>query len=118
MDSHFTKHILIPSLELIRSDTKIKRFYFLPGLLSVIFLSVLLVYQVAYTYVVLLGNQDALFAVLLKVFHSDYISEILISSSIFIISYIILVPIFEGALIRYIKEKQLGEASRSDSIGF
>lgn len=96
MDAHFTQHILVPSLELIRSDTKIKRFYFFPGLLSVIFLSVLLVYQVSYTYVKFTGNSDALLSLLLQVFHSSYISEILITSGIFVFFYIILIPIFEG----------------------
>lgn len=108
MEHQFTEQILVPSLKLIRSDTKIKRFYFLPGLLSVVFLSILLVYQAIYTYVELLGNRDELFQVLLNIFHSTYIHEIVISSAIFIIFYIILIPIYEGALIRYIQESENG----------
>jgi hypothetical protein len=118
MDANFTQQILIPSLELIRSDTKIKRFYFLPWLLSVIFLSVLLVYQSVYTYVELLWNRDQLLQVLLDIFHSQYMTEILITSVIFILFYVIATPIFEGALIRYIKDSESGVASRSDAFWF
>jgi len=118
MDNSFTDSILNPSLELIKNDSKIKRFYFLPWLLSVVFLSVLLVYQVVYTYVVLLGNKDAAAEIVLEIFHSQYATEILISSAIFVVFYIFLTPIFEGGLIRYIQKKSQGEASRSESIGF
>ena len=118
MSHNFTQHILVPSLELIRSDTKIKRFYFLPGLLSVIFLSVLLVYQVIYTYVELLWNTDKIFQILLDIFHSQYMYEIVVSSAIFLFFYVILLPIFEWALIRYVQDSQKNTpASRSDSFG-
>ena len=78
MSTSFTEDILNPSLELIRNDYKIKRFYFFPGLLSVVFLSVLLVYQVVYTYVVLLGKKDQALEVILAFFHSEYLTETLI----------------------------------------
>ena len=119
MDYEFAKSIIIPSLKIIRSDQKIKRFYFLPGLISVIFLSVLLVYQVVYTYVVLLGKQDAILELILQLFHSQYLTQIIIAGSILVIFHILLNPIFEGALIRYIDNKSMDwNASRSDSIGF
>lgn len=118
MSNWFTEDILNPSLELIRNDYKIKRFYFFPGLLSVVFLSVLLVYQVVYTYIVLLEKKDVALEFILAFFHSDYLTETLIAGAIFIIFYIILIPIFDGGLIRYIDKKKSGEASRSDSIWF
>ncbi len=116
MDLQFTQRILTPALELIKSDSRIKRFYFFPGLLSVIFFSVLLTYQVIYTYSVLLGKKEAVFEVILNFFHSQYITQALIASGIFLICYIILVPIFEWALIRYIDKAQNEDASRSDSL--
>jgi hypothetical protein len=95
MNKSFTENILNPSLEIIRNDTKIKYFYFFPSTMSVLFLSVLLVYQVVYTYVVLLGNKDALVQIVLDVFHSPYANTIIIVSVIFILFYVILTPIFE-----------------------
>jgi len=117
MDESFTRNILNPTLKLIREDTKVKRFYFFPGLLSVVFISVLLVYQAVYTYSVLLGKTDMTAQFILNIFHSAYITEILIFSGIFIICYILLVPIFEWGLIRYIDKSITDNASRSDSLG-
>jgi hypothetical protein len=95
MDTSFTDTIINPSLKLIKDDNRIKHFYFFPGLLSVIFISVLLVYQVIYTYSVLLGKEDMTLEWILSFFHSQYISEVLIASGVFIIFYIILIPIYE-----------------------
>lgn len=117
MDNSFTENILNPSLQLIKNDSRIKRFYFFPGLLSVIFISVLLVYQTIYTYSVLLGKKDIALEWILSFFHSQYLSEILIASAIFIVCYIILIPIFEWSLIRYIDVSKDESASRSDSFG-
>jgi len=116
--NEFTRDILIPSLELIKHDSKVKKFYFFPWLLSVIFLSVTLVYQCVYTYVVLLGKREEALEMMLWLFHSQYIVELLIASGIFFIFYILLLPVFEWALIRYIDQRNSWEASRSDSIGF
>ena len=62
-------------------------------------------YQVVYTYVVLLGRKEEVFEVILQFFHNNYISEMLIVAVIFMIFYIILIPVFEGALIQYINNK-------------
>ena len=83
----------------------------------VIFLSVLLVYQSVYTYSILLGKKDIALEWILSFFHSQFLSEVLIASAIFIVCYIILIPIYEWSLIRYIDKSSQGEASRSDSFG-
>jgi len=66
----FQEHIIIPALELIKENTKVKKFYFLPGLLSIVFLSVLLMYQVTYTYVVILGKKEQALEMILSFFHT------------------------------------------------
>lgn len=116
MNNTFTKNILSPSLELIRNDAKIKKFYFFPGLLSVIFISVLLLYQVVYTYSVLLWKKEAVFEVLLNIFHSQYITQALITAGIFVLCYIVMIPVFEGGLIKYIDKAIWKKASCSDSL--
>lgn len=116
MDS-FNKNILLPSLDIIRNDHRIKRFYFFPGLLSVVFLSVLLLYQAVYTYVILLGRKEEALEVILQFFHNEYLSQMLIIALIFIVFYVIFIPIFEWALIQYINNKnEQWSASRSDSM--
>jgi len=97
--------IMLPAWEIIKDDTKIKTFYILPWLLSILFLTILLVYQSIYTYVELFWNKEAALEIILKFFHSQYIIETVVSIVIFLIIYFILTPIFEGWLIKYIELK-------------
>ena len=108
--------IIIPAWNIIKDDTKIKKFYIFPWLLSILFLTILLVYQSIYTYVELFWKKEEALVIILKFFHSDFAFEIIASAVIFLIIYFIIIPIFEWWLIKYIhaknSEKQLttGEA--------
>ena len=99
------ENIIIPALNIIKNDTKIKKFYLLPWLLSILFLTVLLVYQSIYTYVELFDKKDEALLIILKLFHSDYLLEVIISAVVFLIVYFILIPIYEWWLIKYIHLK-------------
>ncbi|MGE4443667.1 MAG: hypothetical protein AB7E37_01575 [Candidatus Altimarinota bacterium] len=112
------KDIIIKAWDLVNHDTKIKKFYFIPGLISVMFLMVILVYQVIYTYVELFNQKDKALSIILNIFHSGYFTEILIIGGIFLLFYIIIIPIFEGSLIWYISKKDTLETkvSITDSI--
>ena len=99
--------ILLPAWEMTRDDVKIKNIYFFPWLLSIIFLSVLLVYQSIYTYVVVFNKKEKALELVLDFFHSEYITETLIAAIIFFFFYILILPVFEGALIRYIAKKDV-----------
>lgn len=103
--SHIKENIIQPAWNLIATDTKLKNFYFLPGLLSIIFLTIILVYQTIYTYVVIFWQQEKALELILEFFHSTYVKEILISWLVFLIIYIVLIPIFEWWLINYIDKK-------------
>lgn len=102
----FKRDIVIPAREVIRSDIKIKRFYFIPWLVSIIALTTILLYQSLYTYVVIFHKKEQAFELILKFFHSDYIVEIIIWVAIFLIIYIFIIPIFEWWLIKYLDEKR------------
>lgn len=119
MNKHvFKENIIIPSWKIIQNDSKIKKFYILPGILSIIFLSALLVYQSIYTYVEIFWKKEEALIIILNFFHSDYWLETIITWIIFIILYFILSPIFEWWLIRYIDNKNKDiETSNSDAIG-
>ncbi len=112
------KEIIIKAWDLVNNDTKIKKFYFIPGLISIIFLMIILVYQVIYTYVELFHQQDKALSIILNIFHSGYFTEILIIWGIFLLFYIMIIPIFEGSLIWYISKKETLDiqVSLSDSI--
>ncbi len=97
--------IIIPAWKLIKNDSKIKKFYFLPWILSIIFLSALLVYQTIYTHTKITHTEDKTIQQILNFIHSAYITEFIIFTIIFIILYISILPIFEWALVRYIAKK-------------
>jgi hypothetical protein len=81
----------------------------IPWILSIIFLSALLAYQTIYTYSILANKKEETIEKILNFIHSQYIQEFLLWTTIFIIAYILLVPIFESALIKYIRKKDIWE---------
>lgn len=110
--------IFIPAWNIIKNDSKIKKFYILPWLLSIIFLTILLVYQSIYTYVIVFWKKDDALIVILKFIHSDYLIEVLITTIIFLIIYFFLGPIFEWWLIKYIHSKDNNKSmSTSEAFG-
>jgi len=116
---NFQENIILPALEIIKNDTKVKKFYFLPWLFSIVFLSILLVYQAIYTYVIILGKREEALEIILNLFHSQYVIEIIVTSIVFLLIYILMIPVFEGGLIRYIDQKtQWFAPSSSDALGF
>ncbi len=110
------ENIILPAWNTIKSDTKIKKFYLFPWLLSIIFLTVLLVYQSIYTYVEIFWKKEEALVIILKFFHSDYVFEILIWSVIFIIIYFLCIPIFEWWLIKYLNKKDNWEELSSSEV--
>jgi len=109
--------ILLEAWNLSKDDLRIKKFFFFPGLLSIIFLTVLLVYQSIYTYVIIFNKKDKALELILEFFHSTYISEVIIVWVIFIIIYLIIIPITEWWLIKYLHKKDIDwEASISESM--
>ncbi|MBW7954743.1 hypothetical protein H3C61_02935 [Candidatus Gracilibacteria bacterium] len=113
------KNYILKSWDLVNHDNKIKKFYFIPGLIGVIFLMIILVYQVIYTYVVLFNKQDKALGIILNIFHSEYFIEVIIFGLILFIFYIIFIPICEGTLIWYLSKKESidKEVSIGDSFG-
>lgn len=110
------ENIIIPAWNIIKDDTKIKKFYIIPWLLWILFLTVLLVYQSIYTYVVVFWKKEEALEIILNFFHSNYAFETIIISIIFIIIYFFLTPIFEWWLIKYISLKNTeNELSSSEA---
>lgn len=117
--SNLKENIIQPAWNLIANDTKVRKFYFIPGLLSIVFLTIILVYQFIYTYVVIFWQQEKALEVILTFFHSTYVKEVLIFWIIFLLLYIVLIPIFEWWLINYIDKKNtLWENSSSDAFWY
>jgi len=105
------KDIISPAWELIKDDNKIKKMQFLPWVLSIIFLSALLSYQVVYTYSIIANKKEEVLEKLLTFIHSTFIIEFIILAIIFLILYFFIIPVFEWWLIKYISKKDQSEKS-------
>ncbi len=118
MNDNIKKNIIQKAWDIIHEDSKIKKFYFVPWLISIIFLTIILVYQSIYTYVELFHKEDKALRVILNVFHSWYITEILIWFVSFLLLYILFMPLFESTLISYIAKKKESDTlvNISDSV--
>lgn len=102
---HIRDNIVLPAWKIINGDGKIKQYYFLPWLLSVVFLTAILSYQIIYTYVTIWNHQEEVLQEILHFLERKYVIEILIIAGIFLILYFLLIPIFEWWLIKYIDAK-------------
>lgn len=91
---------------MVKDDSNAKKFYLIPGVLSIIFLTWILVYQSIYTYVkIIWNNEDKIFETILNFLETWFWRNALIIIIIFLLLYFILMPIFEGWLIKYIHVK-------------
>lgn len=109
MNNFLKENIVMKAWDMIKEDSNIKKFYFIPGLLSIIFLTTILVYQTIYTYVVIFWKKDLVLEKMLWLFKTEFWFEALIILIIFLISYFILVPIFDAWIIKYIERKYKNE---------
>jgi len=108
MKNNLKNDIIKKSRELIVSDFKIKKTYFIPGFLSIIILTWLLVYQAVYTYIEIFDKKDETFELLLNIFH-NYFIEIIIIWIIITLVYVIILPIYEWWLIYYLDKESKWE---------
>jgi len=103
---NFKKEIILPSWKIIALDSKVKKFYFLPWVLGILFLTVMLVYQTVYTYIIIAWKKSEALHLILTFFEKDYFWEIMIIALIMLLLYIFLIPIFEWALIKYLDRRE------------
>ncbi len=94
--------LVIPAWEVASSNTAIKIFNFFPSLLSTIYLSLILLYQVAWTYINIFGLKDQFFSLVVNFVHNGYFSEIIISAVAFFLMFVLVTPLAEGGLIALI----------------
>lgn len=115
----FKRNIVIPAWEVIKNDTKVKKFYFFPWLFSIVALTTILLYQSLYTYIEIFHKREKALELILKFFHSNYFIEVVIGVVLFLIIYLFIIPIFEGWLIKYLDEKKnWNQMSTLDAVWF
>lgn len=119
MNNFLRDKIIIPARVMIKDDSNAKKFYFIPWILSIVFLTVILVYQSIYTYVnIIWYNKDKILKTILWFLESDYWIKFIIAGIIFLIIYFFLTPIFEAGLIKYVDIKyKWWNISKSEAFG-
>jgi len=112
MNNLLKDKIILPAWNIVKDNTSLKKYYLFPWILSIIFLTFLLVYQSIYTYVEIFWKKDEALVLILNFFHSDYILELGIAWAMFLIIYFLTLPMFEWWLIHYIQHKDKWEEIR------
>ena len=92
-------NIVIPSWELVNNANVIKKFNFLPSLLSTIYLSAIVFYQVAFSYVYIFQKKDEVFSLIIDFVHQSYFIEVIIWVVIWLLLYLLIQPIAEAGIL-------------------
>ncbi|MDD2487322.1 MAG: hypothetical protein PHS92_03060 [Candidatus Gracilibacteria bacterium] len=92
-------NIIVPSWDLVTNASVIKKFNFIPSFLSTLYLSIVVLYQIAFTYVYIFNLKDEFFSWAIQIVHEGYVIEILIGFGMLLFIYIFLTPISEGGMI-------------------
>jgi hypothetical protein len=110
--------IVIPAWEVASKHAEIKIFNFFPSFLSTFYLSLILLYQVSWSYINVFNLKDQFFSMVINFVHADYFGEVLVGLGIFFIGYILITPISEGGIIALIDAESRGSKGDSKSINF
>lgn len=105
-------NIVIPSFELVHNATMIKKFNFFPSFLSTLYLSVIVLYQTAFSYIYIFQKKDEFFSLVIDFIHQSYFIEVLIWLFVWFILYIIIQPIAEWWIVLLIDAYNKKEANK------
>lgn len=87
-------NIVLPSWELVTQASTIKKFNFFPSFISTLYLTWVVFYQVAYTYIVVFNKKDEFFSLIVE--NKTYFWEIIAFIISWLILYLLLKPIAEA----------------------
>lgn len=94
--------IILPAWETITEFHSLKKLNFIPSLIGMLWLFLVLIYQITFTYVNVFEKKDEVLSVIAKFAHTDYFGETLIALWTILLLYIILEPIAVGGIIQMI----------------
>lgn len=110
--------IVIPAWEVASQSSGIKIFNFIPSLLATMYLSLILLYQVAWTYINIFNLKDEFFSIIINFVHTSYFGEVVVGFIIFFFLYILVSPIAEGGVVSLIDAECRNADSREKSINY
>ncbi len=112
------EEIVIPAWEVASKNTEIKIFNFFPSLLSTLYLSFILLYQVSWTYIYVFNLKDKFFSVVVDFVHTGYFTEVIIGFLLFFLGYIFVTPISQGGIIALIDAECQGKSNAQRTLNF
>ncbi|MDQ1343677.1 MAG: hypothetical protein QG650_397 [Patescibacteria group bacterium] len=95
----------MPAWKLASESVTIKKFNFIPSLLATAYLSFIVLYQVAWSYVYVFHLKDQFFSLVIDFAHTSYFMETVVTIGFFFVLYLVITPIAEGGLIHLISHK-------------
>lgn len=106
LPSHYAtimkESIVLNAWELITRYHSLKKLNFLPSFVGMLWLFMILIYQITFTYVYVFHKKDEVLSVLAKFAHTDYFTEVIITMIAIFVLYMVLEPIANGGIIQMI----------------
>ena len=94
--------IILPAWETVTQFHSLKKLNFVPSVVGMLWLFLILIYQITFTYVYVFKKKDEVLSVIAKFAHTDYFVETIVVLSVIFILYIFLEPIATGGMIQMI----------------
>ena len=94
--------IVLNAWEMITKFPSLKKLNFFPSLIGMLWLFLVIMYQLTFTYVVIFKKKDAFFSALAKFAHETYFVEVLVAFAILFLLYLIISPLAEGGIVEMI----------------
>ncbi len=115
-------NIVLPAWTVASESSTIKKFNFLPSLLSTVYLAFIILYQVAWSYVYLFQLKDEFFSLVIDFVHASYFFETVVTVAFFFLLYLLVTPVAEAGLLSMVAKRDAGEPwqspySRAISVG-
>lgn len=94
--------IVLSAWELITKFHSLKKLNFIPSFIGMLWLFLILLYQVTFTYVIVFKKKDQFLEALANFVHKDYFVEVLVGFALLFILYMFVAPLAEGGIIEMI----------------
>lgn len=106
-------NIVFPAWRVASESSTIKKFNFFPSLLATLYLSFIVLYQVAWSYVYIFQLKDEFFSLVIDFVHATYFVETVVTVIVFFLLYLFTTPIAEAGLVSMVAKRDSGEPWQS-----
>ena len=96
------EQIALKAWEMVTHFPSLKKLNFFPSFIWMLWLFLVLIYQISFTYVIIFKQKDKFFQMLSNFMHEEYFVEVLIGFGVLFLLYIFMAPLAEGALVEMI----------------